>query len=104
MICPTNIFFPSLLKRRTKQVSLLIITKVLETNKIEPSILYQHNMAEPPEVKPRLVIHGGAGNIHPDTYPPEKFQAYRKALVDIVRSHLEPNATIANCRLIGYKN
>ncbi|PTD05242.1 Isoaspartyl peptidase [Fusarium culmorum] len=35
-------------------------------------------------VKPRLVIHGGAGNIHPDTYPPEKFQAYRKALVEIV--------------------
>ncbi|RGP75053.1 l-asparaginase [Fusarium sporotrichioides] len=41
-------------------------------------------MAEPPKVKPRLVIHGGAGNIHHDTYPPEKFQAYRKALVDIV--------------------
>ncbi|KAH7238673.1 nucleophile aminohydrolase [Fusarium tricinctum] len=35
-------------------------------------------------VKPRLIIHGGAGNIHRDTYPPEQFQAYRKALIDIV--------------------
>ncbi|KAM0476260.1 hypothetical protein ACHAP7_006955 [Fusarium lateritium] len=37
-----------------------------------------------PRVKPRLIIHGGAGNIHRDTYPPEQFRAYRKALIDIV--------------------
>ncbi|KAM0342792.1 hypothetical protein ACHAPU_009156 [Fusarium lateritium] len=37
-----------------------------------------------PRVKPRLIIHGGAGNIQRDTYPPEQFQAYRKALIDIV--------------------
>jgi L-asparaginase len=39
-------------------------------------------------VKPRLIIHGGAGNIHRDTYPPEQFQAYRKALIDIVSTSL----------------
>ncbi|KAF4972105.1 hypothetical protein FSARC_1245 [Fusarium sarcochroum] len=37
-----------------------------------------------PKVKPRLIIHGGAGNIQRRTYPREQFQAYRKALVDIV--------------------
>ncbi|KAF5002952.1 hypothetical protein FGRMN_11 [Fusarium graminum] len=37
-----------------------------------------------PRMKPRLIIHGGAGNIQRDTYPPEQFQAYRKALIDIV--------------------
>jgi L-asparaginase len=41
-------------------------------------------------VKPRLIIHGGAGNIHRNTYPPEKFQAYRKALIDIVSSYPMP--------------
>lgn len=55
-------------------------------------------------VKPRLVIHGGAGNIHPDTYPPEKFQAYRKALVEIVSLYLKTKAAVADCHLIGYKN
>lgn len=37
-----------------------------------------------PKLKPRLVIHGGAGNIQP-TYPPETYQAYRTALLTIVR-------------------
>lgn len=39
-----------------------------------------------PRLKPRLIIHGGAGNIQHDTYPPEQFRAYRKALIDIVSS------------------
>ncbi|KAJ4020303.1 hypothetical protein NW752_005411 [Fusarium irregulare] len=37
-----------------------------------------------PKVQPRLIIHGGAGNIHRNTYPPEKFQAYRRTLVEII--------------------
>ncbi|KAF7551025.1 hypothetical protein G7Z17_g5304 [Cylindrodendrum hubeiense] len=36
------------------------------------------------KVQPRLIIHGGAGNIRRDTYPPEKYQAYRDALITIV--------------------
>lgn len=34
---------------------------------------------------PRLIIHGGAGNIQPATLPPEKYTAYREALLTIVR-------------------
>jgi L-asparaginase len=41
-----------------------------------------------PRLKPRLIIHGGAGNIQRDTYPPEQFRAYRKALIDIVSSYI----------------
>lgn len=47
-----------------------------------------------PKVKPRLIIHGGAGNIHRNTYPPEKFQAYRRTLVDIVSLHILPTVAL----------
>ncbi|KAI1847495.1 hypothetical protein JX266_006347 [Neoarthrinium moseri] len=35
-------------------------------------------------VKPRLIIHGGAGNIRPETMSPEKYAQYREALLTIV--------------------
>ncbi|KAK7414594.1 hypothetical protein QQX98_006531 [Neonectria punicea] len=35
-------------------------------------------------VQPRLIIHGGAGNISRENYPPDKYQAYRDALISIV--------------------
>ncbi|KAI9896612.1 hypothetical protein N3K66_008784 [Trichothecium roseum] len=35
-------------------------------------------------VKPRLIIHGGAGNIRRPTFPPEKYDAYRHALLTVV--------------------
>lgn len=41
-------------------------------------------------VQPRLIIHGGAGNIQRHNYPPEKYQAYRDALITIVRWPLSP--------------
>jgi L-asparaginase len=34
--------------------------------------------------KPRLIIHGGAGNILRDKVSPEKYEAYRHALLTIV--------------------
>ncbi|KAJ9149197.1 N-terminal nucleophile aminohydrolase [Coniochaeta hoffmannii] len=37
-----------------------------------------------PRIAPRLIIHGGAGNIKPSTVPPEKYAAFRAALLDIV--------------------
>ncbi|KAI0376445.1 N-terminal nucleophile aminohydrolase [Hypomontagnella monticulosa] len=37
-----------------------------------------------PQIKPRLIIHGGAGNITPDTLGPEKYEQYRRALLSIV--------------------
>ncbi|KAF4464199.1 L-asparaginase precursor [Fusarium albosuccineum] len=45
---------------------------------------YKAQNQNPPAVKPRLIIHGGAGNIQRQDYPPDKYQAYRKALIDIV--------------------
>lgn len=36
-----------------------------------------------PTTSPRLIIHGGAGNITPATLPPEKYVAYREALLTI---------------------
>ncbi|KAI1769279.1 N-terminal nucleophile aminohydrolase [Hypoxylon sp. FL1150] len=37
-----------------------------------------------PQVKPRLIIHGGAGNITPEKLGPEKYKQYRHALLTIV--------------------
>lgn len=37
-------------------------------------------------VKPRLIIHGGAGNITPEKLGPEKYEQYRRALLTIVRA------------------
>lgn len=36
-----------------------------------------------PRTAPRLIIHGGAGNVTPATVPPEKYALYREALLTI---------------------
>lgn len=36
------------------------------------------------KIQPRLIIHGGAGNIRREDFPPEKYQAYRDSLISIV--------------------
>jgi L-asparaginase len=36
------------------------------------------------KLNPRIVIHGGAGNIVRANFPPEKYTAYRDALLAIV--------------------
>lgn len=36
-----------------------------------------------PSLKPRLIIHGGAGNISLN-YPPEVYNEYRTSLITIV--------------------
>ncbi|KAI8625937.1 L-asparaginase precursor [Xylariaceae sp. FL1651] len=38
------------------------------------------------KVKPRLIIHGGAGNIKRESLDPEQYQRYRQALLSIVTS------------------
>jgi L-asparaginase len=35
-------------------------------------------------IQPRLIIHGGAGNIQRSNFPAEKYAAYRDALLSIV--------------------
>lgn len=37
-----------------------------------------------PSIKPRLIIHGGAGNIKPTNLTPERYQAVRKSLLAMV--------------------
>lgn len=37
-----------------------------------------------PKVTPRLIVHGGAGNIRFDTMTREKYTQYRHALLEIV--------------------
>lgn len=45
-----------------------------------------YSIAEPDAVRiePRLIIHGGAGNILRSNLPPEKYAAYRSSLLSIV--------------------
>lgn len=40
-----------------------------------------------PKIKPRLIIHGGAGNITPANLPSERYREYRNSLLSIVRLH-----------------
>lgn len=35
-------------------------------------------------IKPRLIIHGGAGNIKPTNLTPERYQAVRSSLLGMV--------------------
>lgn len=39
------------------------------------------------KVKPRLIIHGGAGNIKPSNLAPPEYEGYRHALLTIVSHH-----------------
>jgi L-asparaginase len=39
----------------------------------------------PAKVQPRIIIHGGAGNITPATLTPERYTEFRTALLTIVR-------------------
>ncbi|KAH8126955.1 L-asparaginase [Trichoderma asperellum] len=48
---------------------------------------YRKPLASPDlrtKIQPRLIIHGGAGNIRRENYPSEKYAAYRSALLAIV--------------------
>jgi L-asparaginase len=61
---------------------------------------YKRRQPPPPKLQPRLIIHGGAGNITPATLTPERYAEYRSALLTIVRPtpvslpfHNPPNHT-----------
>lgn len=43
-----------------------------------------------PAIKPRLIIHGGAGNIQPEKFTSERYAEYRDALLGIVRAPSTP--------------
>lgn len=42
-------------------------------------------LASAVRIKPRIIIHGGAGNILREHLPPDKYQRYRSALLAAVR-------------------
>ncbi|KAK4452638.1 nucleophile aminohydrolase [Podospora aff. communis PSN243] len=45
---------------------------------------YKPQHAAAPAVKPRLIIHGGAGNITPASLSPDRYKEYRDSLLTIV--------------------
>ncbi|EMC99930.1 hypothetical protein BAUCODRAFT_63105 [Baudoinia panamericana UAMH 10762] len=53
-------------------------------------------MGKPERVKPRIILHGGAGNITRENLPLEAYDAYRKALLGVLQSTndllMQPNA------------
>lgn len=51
---------------------------------------YKSQRSETLKVKPRLIIHGGAGNITHAYLQPKDWEAYRKSLLTIVSSHMIP--------------
>ncbi|GAB1742943.1 hypothetical protein NU219Hw_g8645t1 [Hortaea werneckii] len=51
---------------------------------------------KPPPIRPRIIIHGGAGNITRTNLPPDLYTTYRKALLKILHSassQLDSNPT-----------
>lgn len=51
----------------------------------------------PPSVKPRIILHGGCGNITRDNLPPKLWQAYKSSLLSILHTSVaelsKPHAT-----------
>ncbi|KAL2257697.1 hypothetical protein VTK26DRAFT_9299 [Humicola hyalothermophila] len=45
---------------------------------------YKRQPNRSPNLQPRLIIHGGAGNITPASLPPDRYQEFRKALLTII--------------------
>lgn len=48
---------------------------------------YKRPQSTAAKVRPRLIIHGGAGNIKPTNLTPERYQAVRKSLLGMVSQY-----------------
>lgn len=59
--------------------------------------MYGNDSASKHTVTPRIIIHGGAGNINRDNLPPDAYNTYRSALLSILRESCgrlsQPGAT-----------
>lgn len=51
---------------------------------------YKRPAQSSPKMKPRLIIHGGAGNIKPTNLTPERYKAVRESLLGMVIVNLSP--------------
>ncbi|KAL2161863.1 hypothetical protein VTH06DRAFT_7647 [Thermothelomyces fergusii] len=49
---------------------------------------YKRQHPASPKVPPRLIIHGGAGNITPSTLTPDRYAEFRASLLTIGHSHV----------------
>jgi len=45
---------------------------------------YKPQPASHPAITPRIIIHGGAGNIQPADLAPDRYREYRAALLSII--------------------
>lgn len=53
-----------------------------------------------PQIKPRLIIHGGAGNIKPTNLTPERYEAVRRSLLGMVSKYRQ-NSMYGQARRCG---
>lgn len=49
-----------------------------------PENMEYKRLQSSPQIKPRLIIHGGAGNIKPTNLTPERYEAVRRSLLGMV--------------------
>lgn len=54
---------------------------------------YKIQQPVPTKLRPRLIIHGGAGNITPANFPADRYEEYRTALLTIVSPHSQITTT-----------
>jgi len=52
---------------------------------------YKPQSASPPNINPRIIIHGGAGNITPASLPPVLYEQYRYSLLTIASPSPRPS-------------
>ncbi|KAK0744367.1 nucleophile aminohydrolase [Apiosordaria backusii] len=57
---------------------------MLEYLKMTTKIEYKPQSPTPNRFRPRVIIHGGAGNISPSTLPPHRYKQYRESLLTII--------------------
>lgn len=62
----------------------------VDCNYLTDTMEYKARRPSQPKVSPKIILHGGAGNVTPSALPPEKRKAYREALFSIVSFKLTP--------------
>lgn len=57
-------------------------------HRLQKTMEYKPQEPTSPAIQPRIIIHGGAGNITPASVTPELYREFRDALLTIVSTHL----------------
>jgi L-asparaginase len=64
---------------------------------------YKAQQPSRPKLQPRLIIHGGAGNITPATLTPDRYKEFRVALLTIVQHPLRPLFTYLTTHIFNHQ-